>query len=57
MTDLLEQADRAVTAYFLGEIKSKMVIRNEMEILRSYVNEEKRKRAKDETQRITKERE
>lgn len=53
ITDLLEAADLACRCYWEGQDRTKLVLQECMRELRACVNEEKRKRAKDETQKLT----
>ena len=52
--DLLETASAAVRAYWEGSDKSKLDLRQCMTDLRCAVHAEQKKRAQDETARITK---
>lgn len=52
--DLLTAAAQAVESFFAGEFKTKRSIRQDMEDLRAVVNQEKKRRAQDEKQRIKK---
>lgn len=51
--DLLALAERAVTAYFTGEFKTKLSIRQCMSDLRVEVQELRKKMAREETARLT----
>ncbi len=52
--DLLATADEAQRAYFQGEFKTKLSIRQCMENLRSAVYAEQKKQAQEDTTRLTK---
>lgn len=53
--DLLSAASIAVESYFVGEAKTKRSIRMDMENLRCAVHAEQKRRAQEDTTRITKE--
>lgn len=54
ITDLLEAADLACRCYWEGSDRTKLVLQECMRELRACVNEEKRKRAKEDTTRVEK---
>lgn len=54
INDLLEAAELACRAHFQGADKSKLVFQECMRDLRACVEAEKKRRAQDETTRITK---